>query len=251
MRKIILYFALKYHGNYKLIMQAIKNKEQVLKEELENIESKIKCNYVTLIDKDYPQSLIHMGNPPFILFYYGNLSLLNYSQEMIAVIGNRKYSQYGQNMTKQIVKGLKEYNAIVISGLALGIDSIAHSSALENNIPTIAVLGSGIDYCYPTTNKEIYDKIKQNGLILSEYPNDTLPEPQNFLIRNRIIAALSKSIVVIEAKYKSGTMNTVAYGLEFGKDICAVPYLANHQSGCNYLIKQGAKLIETAKDIFE
>ncbi len=251
MRKILLYFALKYQGNYALIMQAIKNKEQVSSNELTDIEKKIKCHYVTIIDREYPKSLIPIANPPIVLFYYGDLSLTQNEKEIIAIIGNRKYSSYGQKMTQQMVKELQTYNVIIVSGLATGIDSIAHRAALDNQIPTIAVLGSGIDCCYPSCNKQTYERIKKEGLILSEYPNDVSPEPKNFLIRNRIIAALSKTIVVTEAKHKSGTMNTVAYGLEYGKDICAIPYLAGHQSGCNDLIKQGAKLVESARDIYE
>ena len=250
MRKVLLYFALKYDGDYKKILQAIYSKEHVENKELENIESKIKCKYVTIIDREYPISLKNMGTPPFVLFYYGDISLLN-SNNKIAVIGKRECSMYGEEMTKKIVKQLKFYKIATISGLAKGIDSIVHSTSLENKIKTIAVLGSGIDYCYPAANKDIYEKIKTTGLLISEYPKNLSQNPQNFLIRNRIIAALSDSIVVIEASYKSGTMNTVSYGLEFGKDIFAVPTLATANSGCNLLIKQGAKLIENANDIFE
>lgn len=250
MRKVLLYFALKYDGDYKKILQAVSSKEHVENKDIENIESKIKCKYVTIIDREYPISLKHIGTPPFVLFYYGDISLLN-NYNKIAVIGKRECSIYGEEMTKKIVKQLKFYKIVTVSGLAKGIDSIVHITSLENKIKTIAVLGSGIDYCYPIANKEIYEKIKTNGLIISEYPNNLSPSPQNFLVRNRIIAALSESIVVIEANYKSGTMNTVTYGLEFGKDIFAVPTLATANSGCNQLIKQGAKLIENANDIFE
>lgn len=250
MRKVILYFALKYNGDYKSIYEAIKNKEEIDQKELDGIEKKIKCKYVTILDKEYPNRLKIIGNPPIILFYYGDIKLLNYSK-IIAIIGNREHSQYGSDMTQEIVKGMKEYNSVTISGMAIGIDAIAHKTSLENNIKTIAVLGGGIDYCYPISNKKIYEGIKERGLIISEYPNDIVPEPKNFLIRNRIIAALADAIVVTEAKYKSGTMNTVAYGLEYGKDIYAVPHLANVNSGCNYLIKQGATLIESADDIFK
>ena len=250
MRRNILYFAIKYNGNYKQILKAIQEKEFVSEKDLENVESKIKCKYITLIDKDYPLFLKGIGTPPFILFYYGDISLL-YRSNKIAVIGNRTYSIYGRDMTKKVVKELKQYDPVIVSGLAFGIDSIAHLEALDNDMKTIAVLGGGIDYCYPLTNKDLYEQIKKKGLIISEYPNEIVPEPQNFLIRNRIIAAISDLILVTEAKYKSGTMNTVAYGLEFGKDIFAIPYLANTSSGCNYLIKQGAKLVECAKDIYE
>lgn len=250
MRKIILYFALKYDGDYSKMLQAIKCHEVVNNEDLKNIEERIKCQYVTIIDANYPAYLKTIATPPLILFYYGNLSLLN-SNIKIALIGKRKMSEYGKKMTTKIVDELVGCSACIISGLALGIDSLAHEMALNNNLNTVAILGSGIDYCYPKSNQIIYEKIKERGLIISEYPNMVIPQPQNFLIRNRIIAALSDYIVVIEANIKSGTMNTVSYGLEYNKEICCVPYLANHNSGCNMLIKQGAKLIETAADIFD
>ncbi|MBQ8206414.1 MAG: DNA-processing protein DprA [Bacilli bacterium] len=250
MRKTLLYLAIKYNGNYKKIYQAIKEKEIVPTKEVEKIESKIKCNYITLVDANYPNFLKVMVTPPFVLFYYGDISLMN-NPNKVAVIGNRAYSLYGKEMTQKIVKELKDYNATIVSGLALGIDGIAHKEALDNNMKTIAILGGGIDYCYPMSNLKLYEQIKKEGLVISEYPNDISPEPQNFLIRNRLIASISDYVLVTEAKYKSGTMNTVAYALEFGKDIFAVPYLANSNSGCNYLIKQGAKLVECAKDIYE
>lgn len=250
MRKIILYFALKYNGDYAKMLQAIKCHEVVSNEELRNVEARIKCQYVTIIDANYPTYLKSIATPPLILFYYGNLSLLN-SSIKIALIGKRKMSEYGKKTTIRIVSELVSYQACIISGLALGIDSLAHEMALNNNLNTIAVLGSGIDYCYPKSNQTIYNRIKEKGLLISEYPNSIIPQPQNFLIRNRIIAAFCDYIVVIEANTKSGTMNTVSYGLEYNKEICCIPYLAFHDSGCNMLIKEGAKLIESARDIFD
>ena len=250
MRRILLYFAIKYQGEYSKILTAIKEKERPSEEELINVEQKIKSKYVTIIDAEYPIFLKSIGTPPIVLFYYGDLSLINNSNK-IAVIGARENSLYGQEMAIKLVSDFKRYNCVCVSGLALGIDGIAHQCALNNNTKTIAVLGSGIDYCHPMSNIDIYNNIKEKGLVISEYPNNIKPKPHNFLIRNRIIAAISDYICVIEANYKSGTMNTVAYGLEFGKEICCVPYLANCHSGCNKLIKEGAKLIESTKDILE
>lgn len=250
MRKILLYFALKYQGDVEKIYQAIKQKELVDQKEVLMIEEKIHSQYVTILDEDYPNKLKNIPNPPFVLFYYGDLSMLNHFS-CIALIGSRNETEYGRKMTTSIVRDLKKYNVLIVSGMAKGIDGLAHERALIENIKTVAILGGGIDYCYPKCNEAIYHQIKKNGLVLSEYPNEILPRPTNFLIRNRLIAALCDQIVVIEAKVKSGTMNTVAYGLEYGKDIFCVPYLANCQSGCNVLIQQGAKLIETAKDIYE
>lgn len=249
MRKILLYFALKYNGDYSSILKAIKEKEHVDEKELIGIENKIKSKYLTILDEDYPSELKNIGTPPIVLFYYGNIKLLK-GNNKVAIIGTRKNTTYGSVMAIKITNGLKKYNATIISGLAIGIDSIAQKKAIEENINTIAVLGSGIDNCYIKANEDLYEKIKEKGLVISEYPNDINPLPQNFLIRNRIIAAISEYIIVVEAKYKSGTMNTVAYGLEFGKEIYCVPALANSNSGCNMLIKQGAYLLESADDLF-
>lgn len=250
MKKVLLYFALKYQGDYKKILSAIEAKEQIDKNELQEVENKIRCKYITLLDNNYPDAFKHTGTPPFVLFYYGDISLLN-KPNKIAMIGCRKNSMYGEIMSKKIVKDFKKDNAICVSGLAEGIDSISHLCALENNIKTIAVLGSGIDYCYPSINIDIYNAIKEKGLLISEYPNNTKPLPHYFLIRNRIIAAISDYVCVVEANYKSGTMNTVAYALEYGKDVCCVPSLATNNSGCNKLIKEGARLIENYKDIMD
>ncbi len=249
MRRILLYFSLKYQGDYSQIFQAIQNKEKVDPSDLEQIEQRIQCNYLTLLDKDYPESLKHIYNPPWVIYYYGDLSLLN--TKMVAMIGTRQASEYGKRMCEKIVAESKSYPYSIVSGLAYGIDSIAHQQAINHQIKTIAVLGSGIDYCYPKAHLQLYEAIKEKGLILSEYPNRLPPQKNYFLVRNRLIAALSEQVVVIEANYKSGTMNTVAYALEYGKDICCVPHMANQKSGCNLLIKQGAKLVECAKDIFE
>lgn len=248
MRKVLLYFALKYKGDFNKIFEAIKEKEAVTQQQLDEVEKKIKCNYITLIDNNYPNYLKHISTPPFVLFYYGDISLLT-RQDNIAIIGKRNNSEYAKKMCEKLVDELSNKNRCIVSGMALGIDGIAHKRAIKNNIKTIAVLGGGIDNIYPLKNAEIYNEIKKNGLIISEYPNTLSPEPANFLIRNRIIAAIVKDIIVVEADYKSGTMNTVSYGLDYGKEIYALPYLANSNSGCNYLIKQGAKLIETIDDI--
>ena len=250
MRKILLYFSLKYQGDYHQIYQAIQKKEKVSLEELNDIEKEIKCSYITIIDSQYPENFKQIPNPPWVLYYYGDIKILNHYPKL-ALIGTRKNSDYGRQMCEQLVKESAVYDCVIISGLAQGIDGIAHQNALKFKIPTIAILGSGIDYCYPKQNYLLYKEIKDKGLLISEYPNQVKPQRNYFLIRNRLIAALCDQIVVVESNYHSGTMNTITYALEYGKDIGCVPALANLKSGCNYLIKQGAKLIENAKDIFE
>lgn len=251
MRKILLYFAIKYEGNYNLIYNAIKKKEKVSNEDINKITNIDKYNYITILDSEYPQKLKTIANPPFVLFYFGDISLLNKALPNIVVIGTRNNTTYGETMTKKIVNDLKNGEYIISSGLARGIDRVVHETALECNLPTIAVLGCGVNVYYPVSNADVYQKIKEKGLLLSEYPNDLKAKPEHFLVRNRILAALSDIIVIIEAKHRSGTVNTVAYGLEYGKDICCVPALATANSGCNHLIKQGAKLIENGRDIFD
>lgn len=135
--------------------------------------------------------------------------------------------------------------------MALGIDTVAHRSALRNNGKTIAVLGSGIDYCYPKSNEDIYQLMKQDHLILSEYPKGLVPLKENFPKRNRIIAGLSGAVLVTEAKQRSGTMITVGHALEQGKDIFCIPSRITDYLGCNYLIQQGAKLVNNVNDIIE
>ena len=247
-RKILLYFALKYQGDYYKIYEAISKKENVEKEKLVNIEKQIKANYLTIIDNNYPACFKNIPNPPFVIFYYGDINLINMNNN-IGIIGKRKNTDYGKKMTFKLISELN-HSSCIVSGLAKGIDALSHQYALEFNLKTIAVLGSGIDYCYPKENMILYKQIKEKGLIISEYPNQHLPYKKNFLIRNRLIAALVKDLIVIEADLKSGTMNTVSYGLEYGKEIYCVPERANINSGCNYLIKQGAHLLESIKDIF-
>lgn len=217
-RDIIAYLALKHNGDWDSIYKDIHDKayagsEEKIKEALE----KLKCNYITIIDDEYPKCLKLNYKPPFILFYYGDITLLNNCENNVAVIGSRQCSSYGIEMTEKIVSSIAR-DVTIVSGLARGIDSIAHKSAINSGGKTIAVLGSGIDYCYPKENRALYEEIKNNHLLLSEFPFMCEPNKENFPFRNRIIAALSKVVVVTEASYKSGTSTTVSWALELGKN---------------------------------
>ena len=170
-------------------------------------------------------------------------------KNIIAVIGARENSLYGEKMTKKLVIDLVNNGYSIISGLAKGIDAIAHKTCLENDGNTIAVIGSGLNYIYPKENYYLYKEIGKNGLIISEYPDFVKPIAFHYPSRNRIIAGICDSILVTEAKNKSGTMITVKYGLDCGKDIFAVPSEACLDSGCNKLIKEGAQLVETIDDL--
>lgn len=249
MEDILIYFAVKYEGDWDKIYSAINKKEKVDQKELEEMLTKNTSECITLLSEFYPQKLKNIYKPPFVLFYKGNIELLNQESKSIGVVGSRRNSSYGENSTKVIVKDLVKNNVTIISGLAKGIDSIAHESCLEEKGNTIAVLGNGIDVNYPIENKELQNKIIENGLILSEYPSFKESNKEQFPKRNRIIAGLSDAILVTEASQKSGSMITVSRALEMGKDIFCVPYKIGLNSGCNSLIREGARLVESAHDI--
>ena len=187
-----------------------------------------------------------------MIFYKGNLDLL--SGNLIAVIGARKYSSYGAQVTKIIAKELSKNNFTVVSGLAAGIDSIAQRNAIDYSGNTIAVLGCGIDIIYPKSNKILYEDIlKNNGFIISEFLPNTPPMAYNFPRRNRIISGISKKLIIIEATNKSGSLITVNYALELGMDVMAVPgpIFNGNSEGCNKLIRDGAKPFTEMVDLYD
>ena len=251
-RDILIYFAIIYEGDYDAIYDAVKSKKQVDYKDLEIKLSSLKCNCLTILDADYPTYLKNVYKPPFVLFYYGDISLLKHPQ-ILSVVGTRHPTNYGKLICKKILNELLiDQDIVICSGLALGIDSISHEAAIENNKKTIAVLANGIDNYYLKNNIDIYNKIKKNGLLISEYPTDTNVCKENFRVRNRLIATIGKIIFIPEAKIKSGTMITVKYALELGKDILCVPCdIDRRDSITNYLIKQGAKLVDNYLDILD
>lgn len=238
-REQILYYSCRYDGDWKKIKKAIMNNENWKKID-------IKMDYVTIFDCNYPNYLKRLEFPPWILFYKGNLSLCN--TESIAIVGSRLASQYGLKSCKKITNLLKSKYTIV-SGLAKGIDAEAHKEALNKH--TIAVIGCGIDVYYPKVNMELQNNIAKNHLILSEYPPHVKPYAYHFPWRNRIIAALSQGIVVVEASMKSGTMLTVNEGLALDIPIYCIPHLYGDEGGKggNYLISQGAQILIDEQDI--
>lgn len=244
MRELLVYLAWLYQGDYNKIKKAIEENEQYDNQLIKQTIKQISSNYVTILDDDYPQTLRALKDPPFVLFYYGDLSLTR--QACLAMIGMRMCSNYGKEMAEYFTNELKD-DFVIVSGMAKGIDSICHKASKK----TIAVLGCGIDYCYSKENSELYETIKKNGLVISEYPSKTSPRPYYFPWRNRIVAALGDGVVVIEAKKKSGTMITVGHALELGKPIFAVPCRINDHSGTLSLIKDGAFCLESPKDIRE
>lgn len=176
---------------------------------------------LTMHDKNYPYNLKNIYDPPVAVYIKGNEKILN--NKSLAIIGSRMCSNYGKNVTESIAYNLSQYNINIISGLARGIDTYAHIGAIKANMPTIAVLGCGLDIVYPSENKKVFDSIVKNGTIISEYALGTKPEKLNFPARNRIISGLSDGVLVVEACRKSGTFITVDFALEQGKNIYAIP----------------------------
>lgn len=207
--------------------------------------------FVKVGDKDYPDKLMPFEHKPEFLFYKGRLP--DKDKPTLAMVGARACTNYGRNIAKSIAKELSDSGVQIISGMARGIDTYSGLGALQGKTPTYAVLGCGVDVCYPTENVELYNEIIKTGGILSEYPPGEQPLAWHFPQRNRIISGLSDKIVVVEAKENSGSLITVEWALEQGKDIMAVPGRIGEQlsSGCNRLIKSGAGIVTTAKDILE
>jgi len=219
---------------------------------LEENLTKLNIGYLTLADEHYPVLLREIFSPPPILYIKGAIPQNNHLA--LSVVGTRKTSVYGRHVTPQLIKPVAENGIIIVSGLALGIDTIAHQSCLDGGGQTIAVLGCGLDKIYPATNYKLAEKIiTSNGCIISEYPPGTEPFRQHFPARNRIIAGLSKATLIIEGDYKSGSMITAKFALESNRDVLAIPgnITNNTARGTNQLIKKGAYLIEDYKDILE
>ena len=205
---------------------------------------------ITIEDKEYPESLKQIKNPPKRLYLKGNIKLLK--TPGIAIVGARNCTQYGEKMAKKFAKELAEFGITIISGMALGIDSYAHISTLEANGNTIAVIPSGHSNIYPKENQKLYNQIlENNGLIITEYQENEKATSNKFLERNRIVSGLSLGTVVIEAAYRSGTSVTAKIAKEQGRDVFCIPgSLDNPKSiGTNNLIKEFAKIVTSPKDV--
>ena len=238
-RLVLIYLAIKYEGDYDKIELALRLKELPPAEEVVKVCESLKCKTLTLMDYDYPLALKQIFRPPVVLFYYGDITLLK-RQEILGVVGARENSDYGRFCTEKIVSRVAP-GRVIVSGLAKGIDAIAHQCAIDNGGRTIAVLGSGIDYCYPPENQELYEEIKKNHLVISEYPGMSTPDRGHFPMRNRIITGLAKGIYIPQINnYMSGTMISVSQSLNLGKPIFVAPDQIDQPTINNQLIDEGA-----------
>ena len=247
-RMLLIYLAVKYKGDYEQMLNAIMLKDiNVPYEEALKVYQSLSCKVMTYLDYDYPARLKQIQRPPLVLFYYGDISLLD--KKSIAVVGSRDFSNYGKHVTERVIADIIK-GKVVVSGLAKGIDAIAHQAAINNDGRTIAILGSGIDYCYPSENKELYEEIKKNHLLMSEYPFDTSPERINFPMRNRIVVALGDAMFIPQINtYMSGTMISINLGLNLGKEVFVAPHPLGSEAINNKMLNEGATLIESKEQM--
>jgi DNA processing protein len=210
------------------------------------------CRLVTWDEPAYPRRLREIYDPPPLLYVRGNVELLD--RHSISIVGTRRPTPYGNQMAERLARDLAERGLVIVSGLARGIDSCAHKGALASpRGATVGVLGCGIDVVYPKENKKIFAEMETRGAIITEFPMGTFPAPQNFPIRNRIIAGMALGVVVVEGAQYSGSLITARLGMEFGREVYGVPGNATQPSsfGPNQLIKQGAKLVTSWEDVVE
>ena len=221
----------------------------ILERELELIvKEKIDC--LDVFDPDYPKLLKEISNPPLVLYLKGDRKILD--KFLFAIVGSRKPTGYGVSIAKDFSSRLTKRGIVIVSGLARGIDTIAHREAIQEGT-SIAVLGSGLLNIYPRENKELSQKIASAGAVISEYPLLTLPLKENFPRRNRIVSGISRGVLVIEASSRSGALITAHLACEQNREVFAVPGSVNSSlsKGTHILIKEGAKLVDCIEDILE
>ena len=206
--------------------------------------------FIPFDDPQYPEKLTRYSGMPYGLYVKGKLPG---NEKTVSIVGARRCSTYGETVTLKISEALAEYGVGIVSGMALGIDGAAHRGALNVNGKTYAVLGCGVDICYPRIHSGLYRDLEESGGILSEYPPGTAPLAVHFPGRNRIISALSDAVLVMEAEEKSGSLITADFALEQGKDVYALPGMIDSRlsKGCNYLIRQGAGIIAGVEEILQ
>ena len=205
----------------------------------------------TCLSEDYPKNLNEINCPPLVIYYKGDLKLLD--KHTFAIVGSRKSLPISLNIAERYTEDLVSAGFIPVTGIAEGVDGRVLNKTLEVGGKPVSVIAGGFNNIYPKHHAELVDKVAKNGLVLSEYPPDTVPKPYLFPVRNRIIAGVSKGVLVVSGAMRSGTLYTAEYAVDFGKDLFAVPYSIGVPSGagCNDLIKKGAILTDSPKDIID
>lgn len=245
---------LKIEGIGKKLVNKIKEEKGKINPEQLYIKHKEKNpQFITPFERKYPQLLLEIPSPPPVLYYQGEIDISENQglTPLIGIVGTRKPTEHGKRWTYNISKVLAQNGFTIVSGLAEGIDTIAHRGCLDGGGRTIAVLGNGLDRVYPSNNKQLMAEIAEKGLILTEYEYGSLPERGNFPARNRIVAGLCRAILVMEAPEKSGALITAHYATEFNRDVYTLPNTPDNiqARGCLRLIHNGAEVIITEKEL--
>jgi DNA processing protein len=235
------------------VAQAVHNKHgfKRAEKELATIRGIVNLRLVNWTDPEYPKNLREIYDPPTLLYVRGNAEVL--SEISIGVVGTRKPTLYGTQMAERLGRELAARGVTVVSGMARGIDALSHQGAMAANGRAIGVLGTGVNICYPKENKKLYEKVLERGAIISEFPLGTHPAPENFPIRNRIVAGMPVGVVVVEGAQYSGSLITARLAMEFGREVFAVPGNVTQPVSFapNQLIRQGAKLVTNGADVIE
>jgi DNA processing protein len=210
-----------------------------------------RCRLLNWSEPEYPQTLLQIYDPPVLLYVRGDAGVLN--QPSISIVGTRRPTRYGTQMAERLGREIAARGLVVVSGMARGIDAIGHQGAMAVNGRAIGVLGTGVDVCYPKENRKLYEKVLERGAIVSEFPLGTHPAPENFPVRNRIVAGMPLGVVVIEGAQYSGSLITARLAMEFGREVFGVPGNVTQPVSFapNQLIKQGAKLVTNGEDVIE
>lgn len=209
-------------------------------------------HFLTILDKRYPSQLQEIYSPPVVLFYQGDIELLD-SKKLLGVVGARQCSSYALQALTQLLPNVIQQQLVLVSGLAKGVDGLTHQLALKHHGKTIAVIGNGLDISYPSCNRALQTQIAHAGLLLSEYPLERRPLKYHFPLRNRIIAGLCQTVLVVEARHHSGSLITANLALQENRNVLALPGRINdiNSMGCNELIAAGAKPVLNSNDILE
>jgi DNA processing protein len=235
------------------VAQAVHKKQSFKRaeKELASTQRIDNCRLLNWTEPEYPQTLLQIYDPPVLLYVRGDTQVLN--QPCVSIVGARRPTLYGTQMAERLGREIAARGVVVISGMARGIDAIAHQGAMAVHGRAIGVLGTGINVCYPKENKKLYEQVLERGAIISEFPLGTHPAPENFPIRNRIVAGMPLGVVIVEGAQYSGSLITARLAMEFGREVFGVPGNVTQATSFapNQLIKQGAKLVTNGEDVIE
>jgi len=250
-KDILIALSIKYKGDFDKMVGAIKAKEALAEADVGKAVASLKCKAVTILDDDYPAQFKQSPKPPLCIFYHGDINLIKDEKACISYVGDRSASAYGLKTAEDLATAAAKNDLVLVSGFSRGIGFKAMKAAFDAGGKVVGVLPCGIDTCYPVSSKELCEELKTKGLVISEYPLKTVTTAANFPMRNRLIAAISHTLIVGEAAEKSGSLITVSYALGMGKEVGCVPFPAGTHSACNMLIKEGAYLIDGPDDLID